>query len=274
MDVLLEIGEHVKAGRTGSALAAAKAAVRDRPSDPGARIALCVLFAATDDRQRALDQWKLALDLGCGAGFAHYGAMIEAESIRNEVFRGRRVPTFLDGCDESRVSEWIEGLADLEQGDPCRLGGLLEEFQKPLDAIRGSNREFDFEGFRCCDSRTSWFIEGVFEGDYRWLPLVKLRKIRVPERPELLGDFLWLPVSVQLLDGRLVLGHLFATAPFTAIRGNPAEQMARNAGWDEAFEELDIGLGLQLFGLGSEVVPVFQLGDCLLQAGTEAPGQS
>lgn len=274
MDVLLEIGEQVKAGRTGSALAVAKLAVRDRPSDPSCRIALSVLFAAVGDFGRALDQWKLALDLGCGAGFAHYGVMIHSEFIRCEVFRGRVLPTFLDGCDDSRAKDWIEGLEALEQGDPSRLVALSESVDKLLDGIHGQNRDFDFEGFRCCDSRTSWFVEGVFEGEYRWVPLTKLRRIRVPDRPELLGDLLWLPVSLQLFDERLVVGHLFATTPFTAIRGNCAEQMARTSGWDETMENLDIGLGLQLFGVGSEIVPVFRLGDCKLYPGTEAQFQS
>ncbi|MDB6079061.1 MAG: Protein of avirulence locus ImpE [Akkermansiaceae bacterium] len=244
------------------ALAAAKAAVRASPSDPSCRSALFALFAANGEWARASEQLDNCLRMGADVSLAIYGLLLAAVEAREKTMRGE-IPAFIPGDQPPAwLASWQEALAALEKGDAVPLAAVAESRFLELDAIRGFNAEYEFEGFRNCDTRLAGVFEGVFNGRYGWLPFEDVLRIAVAERPELIQDLVWLPVMVHLKKVEPVQGYLFSTCPGTATAGVEEEKLAKTTGWDEAHDAVDIGRGAQLFALGSEVVPIFSLGQC------------
>jgi type VI secretion system protein ImpE len=273
MDALLEIKEQVREGHMSGALAAAKAAVRASPSDPSCRSALFALFAANGEWARASEQLDNCLRMGGGVSLAIYGLLLAAVDSREKTMRGE-IPAFIPG-DQPPVwlASWQEALSALAQGDAEPLAAAAEARFLELDKVKGFNAEYEFEGFRNCDTRLAGVFEGVFNGRYGWLPFEDVMRIAVAERPELIQDLVWLPVMVHLRKGEPVQGYLFSTCPGTAVAGVEAEKLAKTTGWDEAFDAVDIGRGAQLFALGSEVVPIFSLGQCCFHGANASTSQ-
>ncbi|WAC17857.1 type VI secretion system accessory protein TagJ [Luteolibacter sp. SL250] len=223
------------------------------------------MFAIHGEWSRAAEQLENALQLGGDPGLAVYLIILKTISGRDEVLRGLADPHF-PACDS--IPDWYPGwkaaLEALHGGSPEPLAAAAADRADALDTITGFNEEYEFEGFRNCDTRLCGVFEGIFEGKYSWLPFEQVLRIAVPARPEMLHDLLWLPVMIHLRKGAPLKGYLFSTYPGTAGRSDDAARLARDTGWDERFDTVDVGFGTQLFALGAEVVPVFSLGQCCL----------
>jgi len=272
MEDLQEIKKRIGAADAAGALAAAKAAVRSSPSDPSSRSALFSLFAVHGEWARAAEQLDTAIRLGGDIALAVYDIILKAIPDRGKVIRGEAAPNFPGGGEPPEwFPAWQSALAALHNGNDAPLAEAALARSEALDKINGFNSHFEFEGFRNCDTRLGGFFEGIFEGKYSWLPFEQVRRIAVPERPELLHDLIWLPVMVHLQKGEPLKGYLFASYPETAEKGSDAEKLARSTEWDDRFEATDIGRGAQLFALGAEFISIFQLGQCNLNTATARP---
>jgi len=270
MDALLEIKEHVREGRLSGALAAAKAAVRSAPSDASCRAALFALFAANGEWTRASEQLDTCLRLGGDMNLVVYGILLGAVEAREKTLCGE-LPAFIPGGSTPEwLADWQASLVALAEGNAAPLATAAEARFQDLDRIQGFNTEYEFAGFRNCDTRLAGVFEGIFNGRYGWLPFEDVVRIAVAERPELIQDLVWLPVMVHLRKGQPLQGYLFATCPGTSALGLEEEKLAKSTGWDEAYDEVDLGRGAQLFALGSEVVPIFSLGQCCFHAAHHA----
>lgn len=267
-----EIKRRIAAGDASGALSAAKSAVRESPSDPSLRSALFSLFAVHGEWTRAADQLDTARTLGADISLAVYEVILKTVSDREKVIRGETAPHFPGGQPPDWYPDWQSALAELASGNPELLESVILVRSPQLDQINGFNSEFEFEGFRNCDNRIAGSFEGVFEGRYSWIPFERVLRISVPERPELLQDLVWLPVMIHLKSGEALKGYLYSTYPGTPENGADDERLARISNWDDRFDSIDIARGVQLFALGSEIVPVFSLGTCSLN--TPAPSTS
>lgn len=259
-----EIKRRIAAGDAAGALSAAKSSVRDAPSDPSCRSALFSLFAVHGEWARAADQLETARGLGADISLAVYEVLLKTVPDRERVIRGESAPHFPGGQPPAWFPDWQSALSDLSSGDSSALETAAANRIAELDAINGFNLEYEFEGFRNFDTRLAGVFEGIFEGRYSWIPFERVLRIAVPERPELLHDLVWLPVMVHLKSGEPLKGYLYASYPGTAENGADDERLARITNWDDRYESVDLGIGVQLFALGSEAVPVFSLGQCSL----------
>lgn len=264
MGDLQQVRAQVREGNATGALASAKAAVRDSPSDPACRTALFSLFAIHGEWDRARDQLETAIRMGGDAALAVYDVILRAVSDREKVMSGEAAPHFPGDEVPAWFPEWQSALAALHAGDDGPLAEVAGRRAVDLEGICGFNEEYEFEGFRNCDTRLCGIFEGVFEGRYSWLPFEQVLRLAVPERPELLQDLVWLAVMIHLKRGEPLKGYLFSTLPGTALKGTDAEKLAKSTDWDGRFEAVDVGTGAQLFALGSEIIPLFSLGQCCL----------
>ncbi len=265
MGNLQDIKDQVAGGNASAALASAKAAVRAAPSDPSCRSALFSLLAIHGEWGRAAEQLENALQFGADPVLAVYLIILKAIPQREAVLQGTADPHFpAETGTPAWYPEWKAALEDLHSGSSVKLEAAAASRSAELDAITGFNEEYEFEGFRNCDTRLSGVFEGIFEGKYSWLPFEQVLRIAVPARPELLHDLLWLPVMIHLRKGAPLKGYLFSTYPGTAERAGDAGRLARDTAWDERFADVDLAIGAQLFALGAEVLPIFSLGQCCL----------
>ena len=252
------------------ALALTKVCVRDNPSDLAARTTLVSLFALQGDFERALQQYQAQRSLGGELLPPIFESLLLAHTHRAAVLSGQSAPNFLD-AEPSWAPAFQKALLSLSQTQSeSELLSCLSDLNTGLDELSGRNENFEFNGFRNCDSRLAPVLEGVFDGNYTWIPLADISRISIPARPDLAQDLVWCPAIVMLSNNEMKTGHLFSTYPGTAEHGSPKAMLARTVEWDESLESIDVARGQQMFYLGEEPVPLFSLGQCSFDAQQEA----
>ena len=113
--------QSLKNGDPAAALAHLQEQVRARPADPKLRVFLFQLLCVVGQWDRALNQLKVASDLDAGAlAMAQtYGDAVRCESIRREVFEGRKSPMVF-GEPEQWLALLIESLLLAGRGDRAK----------------------------------------------------------------------------------------------------------------------------------------------------------
>src|SRR4030095_8713421 len=114
----MALPELLKAGRLEEALAELQAQIRSAPGDPKLRIFLSQLLIVMGQWERALTQLRVAAELDAGAiAMARtYAAGIGCETLRKEVFAGRRRPLVF-GDPEPWIAHALEAVARSGAGD-------------------------------------------------------------------------------------------------------------------------------------------------------------
>src|ERR1700752_20731 len=117
----------LKEGDPAAALARLQEDVRARPSDTKLRVFLFQLLCVLGQWERALNQLKVASELDpLALPMAQmYGAAVQCEAMRTEVFEGRKSPMIL-GEPEQWLPPFIEsrlraGGGEAEQSEELRL---------------------------------------------------------------------------------------------------------------------------------------------------------
>jgi type VI secretion system protein ImpE len=169
-----------------------------------------------------------------------YGAALQCEAIRAEVFAGKRSPLGL------RQAGGVGGA--VARGAQADGGGQARRSRFAARAgVRGGphdvgiDRRKPFTWIADADSRLGPMLEAIVNGRYYWLPFQRLKEIRV-EAPADLRDFVWAPAYLTLANG----GETVALIPTRY----PARRRARTApsGWrarplDGAGPDTFMGLG-------------------------------
>lgn len=260
MSSLPDLKQFIRSGNLTEALGAAKKLVAQSPLDPGARSDLCALLFASGETDRAINQCKAAAELGGNSLSPDFLQVLEAIEVRENVLTGAVSPNFPGEC-----PAWVPELSTALQsfangGDTTQLLALLESLSDELDGIDGRCGDLEFEGFRNVDARIALVLEGVFKGEYLWLPLSQLRQVIIPQKPELLQDLFFIPCMVTLKSGWRSQGHLLATYFGTEQSDSGPAKLAMETVWDENYDDLTIGAGQQVFWAGEEALPILSLG--------------
>jgi type VI secretion system protein ImpE len=251
--------QSLKSGDPAAALAHLQEQVRARPADPKLRVFLFQLLCVVGQWDRALNQLKVATELDAGtlAMAQTYGDAVRCESIRREVFEGRKSPMVF-GEPEQWLALLIESLLLAGRGDRAKS----EEYRlQAFDEADASAGEIDGQPFTwiCdADSRLGPVLEAVINGRYYWVPFSRLSRMTM-EAPEDLRDMVWMPAQLQFENG----GESVALIP-TRYHGSDAADdgliaLARKTLWEEIAPDNHHGLGQRIIATDAGDVPLMEI---------------
>jgi type VI secretion system protein ImpE len=251
--------QSLKNGDPAAALAHLQEQVRARPADPKLRVFLFQLLCVVGQWDRALNQLKVATELDAGtlAMAQTYGDAVRCESIRREVFEGRKSPMVF-GEPEQWLALLIESLLLAGRGERAKS----EEYRlQAFDEAEASGGEIDGQPFTWisdADSRLGPVLEAVINGRYYWVPFSRLSRMTM-EAPEDLRDMVWMPAHLQFENG----GESVALIP-TRYQGSDAADdgliaLARKTLWEEIAPDNHHGLGQRIIATDAGDVPLMEI---------------
>lgn len=218
-------------GDLDGARAALVEVVRSKPADPGARMFLFQLLALLGEWDKARTQLNAFVSLSPEAGMlgAAYGAAIDAERLRGEVFAGRAAPPVL-----TRDSPWAQDLAAaighfaagrVDDGEAARERAFDAAPETPgtLDGV-------DFDWIADADGRFGPAFEVIIAGQWGIMPFEAIASI-TSEGPRDLRDVVWYPVQLETRKGQSVAAMLPARYPGSETAAAATERLGRSTGW-------------------------------------------
>jgi type VI secretion system protein ImpE len=246
MNVAAAAEESLRSGDPAAALARLQEQVRSRPEDAKLRVFLFQLLCVLGQWDRALNQLKVASDLDASAlAMAQmYGGAVQCETIRRDVFAGRKSPMIF-GEPDQWLALLIESLLVAGRGDAARSQELRLQAFEQAEASPGELDGQPFTWIADADSRLGPVLEAIINGRYYWVPLSRLSRLTM-EAPEDLRDMVWMPAHLQFANG----GEMVALIP-TRYAGSESSAdglvaLARKTTWEEIAADMHRGLGQRI----------------------------
>lgn len=263
----MEAEQALREGNLEAALAALQDRVRRNPSDAKLRIFLFQLLCLLGQWTRALTQLKVVgeMDASTLAMVHTYGAAVEAEPYRAEVFAGRKAPMIL-----GKPTEWmalmIQALrAEAEQG-AAPAQALRHRAFDAAPAVAGMVNGVSFQWIADADERLGPMLEAVINGRYYWVPFERIRRIDI-EAPTDLRDLIWAPAHFEWSNGGEAYGLVPVRYPGSEAQEDAAIRMARRTDWPESGAAA--GLGQRLLATDVDEYPFLEVRSLNLDAPQE-----
>lgn len=275
----MQAEELLRQGRLGEAVEALQSAVRASPADAKLRVFLFQLLSVVGQWDKARTQLKVAgeLDAANLLMVQVYGSALDCEAERKEVFAGRRSPTVF-----GEPQEWVGWLIQANQlssaGQPGPARELRDRAFESAPAVPGTVGhatgdakagpavgEQPFEWIADGDSRLGPVLEAVIEGRYYWVPLMRVREVRL-EAPSSLRDAVWMPVQFLWTNGGFCSGLIPTRYPDSEQDAGPAIRLAKATGWRDRGEGYFVGLGQRVLATDESEYGIMDVRHIRLQA--------
>lgn len=243
--------ELLRAGQLGDALQDLQQQVRKNPADAKARVFLFQLLAVLGQWERALTQLNVSgdLDPGALAMVQTYREALRCEALREQVFAGKRSPMIF-GDPEPWVALMVQALQMDGEGRPADAQRLRTQAFEQAPASAGSVDGQPFEWIADADQRLGPVLEVIVNGNYYWVPMHRIRRIRV-EAPEDLRDAVWMPAYFTWSNAGESVGLIPTRYPGTHACEDDQLRLARKTDWVAAGEDVYTGLGQRLLATDS-----------------------
>ena len=226
--------------------------VRTHPQDAKLRVFLFQLLCVLGQWERALNQLNVSLELDAGTlpMVQTYREAIACETLRVQVFAGKKVP-MLFGEPETWVALLIEAMLREGQGENDAAQHLRAEALEQAPATAGTADGQAFEWIADADGRLGPTLEAVINGRYYWLPWNRLAKVDI-DPPEDLRDAVWMPAHFEFTNGGDVVGLIPTRYPDTDLASGDLLALARRTDWRERAPGDFVGLGQRLVTTNSQ----------------------
>ena len=251
--------EFLKHANIADALRALSEQIRAKPADGKLRVFLAQLLCITGDWQRALNQMSVAAELDPLAIPMKqvYGDAIRCETLRADVFNGKRSPMVFGQPDEW-LALLIESLNRRATAQLALSAKLHAQAFEAAPAIAGTVDGAEFDWFADADMRLGPVLEAFINGKYYWVPFSRLLRIKI-EAPEDLRDCVWTPSQLQFENG----GESPALIP-TRYQGSdynidPELLLARKTQWAEQEGGIWQGSGQRIFSSSAGEHPLMDI---------------
>jgi type VI secretion system protein ImpE len=253
-------GEAFMAGDIEGAVAAATAAVKAQPREPGPRwlLAEMLLFAGEYERaDRALDA---VIEDNPSPTVMEFRQLLRAEVVRHQVAKDGRVPKFQgeDPTDAQKAA--AHALTLLRAGDKAGAAAAAAEVESLRPRVPGKAGDVAFDDLRDADDIFAGMIEvHTAGGEYMWVPVERLRALsfEAPKRPR---DLYWRRCTIEMKDGQEGVVYVPAIYPWTAKDMPNPLRLGRGTEWQED-AGLVRGLGMREFLVGEEAKTLAELTD-------------
>jgi type VI secretion system protein ImpE len=253
-----EAGDLFREGRLAEAIAAAGAAVKQKPTDVALRVLLAEFLLFHGDFARADNVLTAAptVDPSAELVVAEFRQLLRAAVARRQLLQDGRVPEFL-GEPTPAQRHLLQALVSLRGGDQATAAAAAEAAEAARPNVGGVGNGKPFADFRDADD----LIGGSFEvltttGKYFWIPVetVVSLEFHPPQRPR---DLFWRRCSMLVRNGPE--GDVYLPAVYdTDGEVNDAHRLGRATEWTQS--EPVRGSGQRVFLVGEEGVAIHELG--------------
>lgn len=236
----------IREGKLQEALRDLKERVRKEPDNVRHRTFLFQLLALMGLWERACDQLDVLSDLDVTVlPMMHiYKAAIQCESLRGEIFAGRRKPTLL-----GEPSEWmavlLESMRLLGEGRYEAALSLRDQAFDQAPESSGAINGHAFKWIADADSRLGPMIEVILNTNYYWVPFQNVKAITIPG-PKDLRDKVWLPAEFTWTNGGRAHGLIPARYAGSETSLDTMIQAGQKTEWITPAEGVYQGLGQRM----------------------------
>lgn len=250
--------ELYRANRLNEAIDAQIQAVKAAPSDHGKRLFLFELCVFAGDLERAKRQIELINyeEPELQVAVLTYRRLLDSETTRRKVFSEGLPPKFLNDFQPEHCTLRVEALARLRAGKEAEAVELLEKAYEATPNRAGRIDDKPFESIRDCDDILGPVIEGSFNGEYFWIPLDNV--VRLERKPHKYPrDLYWAPATLELPESE---GDVFLSAiyPNSHLAQDDQLKLGRVTDWKPSVNGPTQGIGLKLFEVGDDTVPILE----------------
>lgn len=249
----------LKQGQLDQALAGLQNEVRKAPAEVKKRIFLVQMLMVTGQWDRALTQLKVIADLDAGSlPMVHtYREAIRCEALRLRVFAGTATPLVF-GDPERWVALLLEALRLGAEGHFEQAQTIRDEAFDLAPATPGTLNGQHFEWIADADPRLGPVIEAIVNGAYYWIPMHRIREIRIGD-PEDLRDVVWMPVEFVWSNGGETVGLIPTRYPGSENSGDERIRLSRKTEWQEPAQGSFTGLGQRMFATDAGEFPILDV---------------
>ena len=247
------------AGDLAGCLAQLQGDVRRQPADGKLRVFLAQLLMVTGDWDRALTQLAVAAELDAAAlPMLHaYGAAIQCERLRNDVFTGVRSPLIF-GEPLQWIAGFLQALALDASGNGQQAAALRSEALESANATAGTLNGQPFEWIADADSRLGPMLEVLLNGAYYWVPFERIQRM-VIEPPTDARDLVWVPAEFTWTNGGEAMGLLPVRYPGSERAADDSVRLARRTEWRALGGEQYAGLGQRVLTSNADEVSLLDV---------------
>ena len=221
--------------------------VRAKPSDENLRTYLFQLLALQGNWRRALEQLQVCGQLSAKAlpMAQMYREAIRCELLRADVFAGKRAPQIL-GEPPKWIGSLVQALERLGAGDVAAAATLRQAAFDDAPPSAGSiNGDKPFEWIADGDSRLGPVCECIVNGQYYWVPFMRIRSLRI-DAPVDLRDLVWAAGQLTLANGGSQIALIPARYPGSESAGDDALKLSRRTEWKDVGSDTYLGLGQKM----------------------------
>ncbi len=253
-------GESFMAGDIEGAVAAATAAVKAQPREPGPRwlLAEMLLFAGEFERaDRALDA---VIEDNPSPTVMEFRQLLRAEVVRRQVLSEGRVPKFQGEDPTPAQKAAAQAVTLLRAGDHAGAAAAAAEVESLRPRVPGKAGDAAFDDLRDADDIFAGMVEvHTAGGEYMWVPVERLRALsfEAPKRPR---DLYWRRCAIEMKDGQEGVVYMPTIYPWTAKDMPNPLRLGRGTEWQED-AGLVRGLGMREFLVGEEAKTLAELTD-------------
>ncbi len=261
---MLQAEELLRQGKLDEALAKLQDQVRNDPAKAELRMFLFQLLSVMGDWKRAMTQLNVAAELD---GEKMLVAEIcrpalEAEPFRTAVFGGQKSPLVFGEPDEW-VSWLIQANELLAGGELSAAAKLREQAFEAAPAVSGKINGKDFAWLADGDTRLGPTIEAVIDRKYFWVPLTRVKTIRV-EEPKALRNMVWAEAQFTWTNGGHAPGLIPTRYVGSELCDDSGLRLGRGTNWQELEGGHFVGLGQRMLATDNGEYPLLEIRSIML----------
>ena len=246
-------------GKLQDALLDLKEQVRKEPENSRYRIFLFQLLAVMGDWERALNQLNVLSDLDVSTlPMLHiYREAIQCESLRREIFAGRKKPLLL-GEPPEWVATLLESLRLLGEKQYEPASSLRSQAFEQAPESSGTIDGHSFKWIADADARLGPMVEAILNAKYYWVPFEQINAVTIPE-PKDLRDKIWLPAQFTWTNGGQANGLIPARYAGSESSQDPMIQLGRKTDWTPLTDGVYQGLGQRMLATDQDEYPLLDI---------------
>jgi type VI secretion system protein ImpE len=259
LETKMEAKDLIKAGKLSEARSLLIEEVKSSPTNLNSRTLLFQVQAYGGEWEKARRQLEIiaSQDANRETGVQVYLNLIQAETERMEVFRNKRIPSFLPKA-PPYFEQYQDAWQKLNAQEFEASEAIFNEIRERCANISGTLNSREFNGFSETDTRLACFLEAFVHEHYVWVPMETLRELILSE-PQTLLDLLWASAQITLRGGLTLNCYLPVLYPDSFRHEDDRLKLGRMTDWTDLGRGFHQGWGQHVYLVGDGEVGILEI---------------